>query len=128
MTAAFAKFRIGTPGSGSSHASYITRTSALEPDKQRARETDWEPNREDNSVAGALDDHLNERAFDDESEPNADPVWTWNAPNFLTGDDYGSDESRPSRAPRDVTPHLSLDVPATNSQIRDLTNQFLKET
>src|SRR6185369_1293955 len=82
----------------------------------------------DNSVAGALDDHLNERAFDDESEPNADPVWTWNAPNFLTGDDYGSDESRPSRAPRDVTPHLSLDVPATNSQIRDLTNQFLKET
>jgi hypothetical protein len=179
MSAAFAKFRIGTPGSGSSHASYITRTSALEPDKQRAREIDWEPNREDNRVAGALDDHLNERAFDDESEPDADPVWTWNAPNFLTGDDYGSDESRPSRAPSDVTPQdalltekmmapitspkarrrlrekvanvraffgskeefekakggrthyrviLSFDVPATNSQIRDLTNQFLKET
>lgn len=179
MASAFAKFRVGTPGSGSSHASYITRASALEPDKRRDRETSLELNREDNSVAGALDDHLKERAFGNEPDHDTDPVWTWNAPSFLTGDDYGSDESRSSQAPRDFTPHdafltekmmagvtsqnvrrrlkekvanvraffgskeefekekggrthyrviLSFDVPATNSQIRDLTNQFLKET
>jgi hypothetical protein len=38
----------------------------LEPEKQRARETELELNREDNSVAGALDDHLKERAFGEE--------------------------------------------------------------
>jgi hypothetical protein len=179
MSAAFAKFRVGTPGAGSSHASYITRPSALEPDKQRARETDLGLNRDDNSVTETLDDDLRERAFGEERDHDADPVWTWNTPSFLTGDDYGSDESRFSRAHRDVTPldalltekmmagvtsqndrrrlkekvanvraffgskeefekakggrtHyrviLSFDVPATNSQIRDLTNQFLKET
>src|SRR5215510_3694079 len=103
MSAAFAKFRVGTPGAGSSHASYITRASALEPDRDRNRGVELNLNREDNSVAGALDDHLKERAFDDEPEHDADPVWTWNAPSFLTADDYGSDESRSSRAPRDVT-------------------------
>jgi len=136
-------------------------------------------NRDDNSVAGTLDDHMNDRATDDNKNNDADPVWTWNAPNFLTGDDYGSDESKSSRALSDVTAQdailtekmmagvtsqndrrrlkekvanvraffgskeqfekakggrthyrviLSFDVPATNSQIRDLTNQFLKET
>jgi hypothetical protein len=136
-------------------------------------------NRDNNSVAGTLDDHLNDGAIDNQKDNDADPVWTWNAPNFLTGDDYGSDESRPSRTPKDVTPQdalltekmmapitsprarrrlrekvanvraffgskeqfekakggrthyrmiLSFDVPATNMQIRDLTNQFLKET
>jgi relaxase-like protein len=179
MAAALAKFRVGTPGSGSSHASYITRESALESDKHRARETYLELNREDNSIAGALDDHLKERAIGEEPDHDADPVWTWNAPSFLTGDYYGSDESRPSRAPSDVTPQdalltekmmapitspkarrrlrekvanvraffgskeefekakggrthyrviLSFDVPASNSQIRDLTNRFLEET
>lgn len=179
MASAFAKFRVGTPGSGSSHASYITRASALKPDKRTDRETSLELNREDSGVAGALDDHLKERALAEQPDNDADPVWTRNAPSFLTGDDYGSDESRSSRAPRDVTQRdalltekmmapitsprarrrlkekvanvraffgskeefekakggrthyrviLSFDVPATNSQIRDLTNQFLKET
>jgi Relaxase/Mobilisation nuclease domain len=136
-------------------------------------------NRDDNSVAGTLDDHLNDRAIDDHKDNDADPVWTWNAPSFLTGDDYGSDESKFSRAPWDVTPQdalltekmmaaitspkarrrlrekvanvraffgskeqfekakggrthyrviLSFDVLATNSQIRDLTNQFLQDS
>jgi hypothetical protein len=179
MTAAFAKFRVGTPGAGSSHASYITRASALESDRQQNRTAELDLNRDEESVAGALDDHLKERAFCEEAGHDADPVWTWNAPSFLTGDDYGSDESRPSRAPRDVTPQdalltekmmapitspkarrrlrekvanvraffgskeqfekanggrthyrviLSFDVPAANSQIRDLTNRFLEET
>src|ERR1044071_4870032 len=99
MTAAFAKFRVGTAGAGSSHASYITRTSALEPDKQRNRGTELDVRDEDDSVAGALDDHLKEHTFDEEPDHDADPVWTWNAPSFLTGDDYGSDESKSSRAP-----------------------------
>src|SRR5262249_55192349 len=179
MAAAFAKFRVGTPGAGSSHASYITRASALEPDRHRNRGVELDLNRDDNSVAGTLDDHMNDRATDDNKNNDADPVWTWNAPNFLTGDDYGSDESKSSRALSDVTAQdailtekmmagvtsqndrrrlkekvanvraffgskeqfekakggrthyrviLSFDVPATNSQIRDLTNQFLKET
>jgi hypothetical protein len=67
-----------------------------------------EPSREDNRVAGALDDHLNERALGEEPDHDADPVWTWNAPSFLTGDDYRSDESKSSRAPRDVTPQDAL--------------------
>jgi hypothetical protein len=108
MAAAFAKFRVGTPGSGSSHASYITRASALEPDKRRDRETPLELNCEDTSVAGALDDQLKECAFGEEPDHDADPVWTWNAPSFLTGDDNGSDESRSARAPRDVTPRDAL--------------------
>src|ERR1041384_4223325 len=108
MTAAFAKFRVGTPGAGSSHASYITRASALESDRQQNRTAELDLNRDEESVAGALDDHLKERAFCEEAGHDADPVWTWNAPSFLTGDDYGSDESRPSRAPRDVTPQDAL--------------------
>lgn len=178
MAAAFAKFRVGTPGSGSSHASYITRASALEPDKQRNRGTELGARDEDNSVAGALDNHLDERAIDNQKDNDADPVWTWNAPSFLTGDGYGNGESRTSRSARAVSPHdalltekmmaavtsqndrrrlkekvanvraffgskeefekakggrthyrviVSFDVPATNSQIRDLTNEFLKE-
>jgi hypothetical protein len=179
MAAAFVKFRVGTPGAGSSHASYITRASALEPDRHRNRGVELDLNRDDNSVAGTLNDHLNDRAIDDHKDNDADPVWTWNAPSFLTGDDCGSDELRPSRAPSDVTPQdalltekmmapitsprarrrlrekvanvraffgskeeferakggrthyrviLSFDVPASNSQIRDLTNRFLEET
>jgi len=179
MAAAFAKFRVGTPGAGSSHASYITRASALEPDRHRNRGVELDLDRDDNSVAGTLDDHLNDRAIDNQKDNDADSVWTWNAPNFLTGDDYGSDESKSSRALSDVTAQdailtekmmagvtsqndrrrlkekvanvraffgskeqfekarggrthyrviLSFDVPATNSKIRDLTNQFLKET
>jgi len=178
MAAAFAKFRVGTPGAGSSHASYITRASALDPDRHRNRGVELDLNRDEDSVARALDDNLNERAFDEKSDPDADPVWTWNAPSFLTGDEYGRD-SKPPRSPRDVNRQdalltqkmmapitslkarrrlrekvanvraffgskeefekakggrthyrviLSFDVPATNSQIRDLTNQFLKDT
>ena len=179
MAEAFAKFRVGTPGAGASHASYITRTSALEPDRHRISGGQSEPNHDENSVATTLDDHLNHRAVGDHATQDADSVWTWNVPVFLTGDDYGIRESRSLRGPgavsdrgrlltekmmaRVTSPNarrrlkekvanvrayfgskeqferakggrthyrliLSFDVPATNSQIRDLTNQFLKET
>lgn len=179
MAEAFAKFRVGTPGAGASHASYITRASALEPNNRLNRGTETELNRDESTVATTLDENLNDRALAGQGVSDADPVWTWNAPMFLTSDDYGSSDSRSSSGPTDVTERerlltekmmrsvnasnarrrlkekvanvrayfgakeqfekakggrthyrviLSFDVPATNSQIRDLTNQFLKET
>jgi hypothetical protein len=88
---------------------------------------------------------------------DADPVWTRNAPDFLTGDTSGRNpELRQSNAPEKLTlkaktenlrlyfgsledyerrkggrTHyriiLSFDVPASNLQIRDLTNQVLEQ-
>lgn len=103
MAEAFAKFRVGTPGDGSSHASYITRAAALEPDKQRNRDGESGPNRDESSVVGTLDDHLNDSALTRHSAEDADPVWTRNAPMFLTGDDHGSHEVKSTRGHRDVT-------------------------
>jgi hypothetical protein len=105
-----------------------------------------------------------------------DPIWTWNAPFFLTGDEDGSEENIYVRIPLDLQEGvlkemmdpitvpdgtvrvkekaenlaayfgsradfekmkggrthyrvmLSLDLPATNKQIQDLTIQFLKIT
>ena len=101
---------------------------------------------------------------------SADPIWTWNAPDFLTADGYGIraefESRRGARTNRNVgNPEpqdkltlkekiqnvkdyfasledygrrkggrthyriiLSFDVPATNEQIRDLTNNFLDHT
>lgn len=179
MAEAFAKLRVGTPGAGASHASYITRASALEPKKQQNRGTETYPNSDESTVSVTLDNNLDVRAIDDQDAQDVDPVWTWNAPMFLTGDDCRSGDSRSSSGPRAVSERdrlltekmmarvtspnrrtrlkekvanvrayfgskeqfekakggrthyrliLSFDVPATNSQIRDLTNQFLKET
>lgn len=180
MPEAFAKFSVGSPGSGAAHASYITRSSALEPDRDRSGASQLELNLEETSVGAALDDHLNDRALDcSEDGSDVDPVWTWNGPSHLTGDDFGIDQVSKGRAIDEValrkaTSHgrmtagigsrnraeglrekiyhlrtyfgykerfekakwgrthyraiLSFDVPATNEQIRDLTNQFLKET
>ena len=179
MPEAFAKFRVGTPGSGASHASYITRISALESDDHRNPATQLELKYDAGTVANALSINLNDREDAEQPVQDADPVWTWNAPVFLTGDDHGIDESRSSRVPTgtslrnselteklmarvasmqtgkrlkekvaDVRAYfgskerfekakggrthyraiLSFDVPATNSQIRDLTNQFLRDT
>ena len=49
MAEAFAKFRVGTPGLGASHASYITRSSALEPHKERNRDNELERGRANRS-------------------------------------------------------------------------------
>jgi hypothetical protein len=58
MPEAFAKFRVGTPGSGASHASYITRMSALEPDDHRNPATQLELKYDAGTGAGALSDNL----------------------------------------------------------------------
>src|SRR5262249_8097641 len=102
MAEAFAKFRVGTPGSGASHASYITRKSALEPNNHRDSGSDLDLNRCENGVADTLDDHLNDRSLGRQSAQDSDPVWTWNAPMFLTGDNNDG-ESRSSRTNAGVT-------------------------
>jgi MobA/VirD2-like, nuclease domain len=180
MAEAFAKFRVGTSGAGAAHASYITRSSALEPNSWRNRGGQLELADAQIGVGTALEQDLNGPGLDRAGVPDdADPVWTWNAPSYLTGDHYGVEEEKSShvlnRVARDnssrhdritagiTSPNrrqrleekvaklrayfagkeqfekakggrthyrviLSFDVPATNSQIRDLTNQFLKET
>jgi hypothetical protein len=61
------------------------------------RPAELDLNRDESNVTDTLDDHLNDRAVVEQPENDADPVWTWNAPIFLTGDEYGSGESRSSR-------------------------------
>src|SRR5262245_4649788 len=179
MPEAFAKFRVGSPGAGAAHASYITRTSALEPNYEHPG-NQLQLNLHDESVGAALDDHLNDRALDQSVSPaDADPVWTWNAPSHLTEDNYGTQQWNTGRLSDNNPAHdkasngkkmtrttwqkrserlrekvtnlrtyfgykeqfekekggrthyravLSFDVPATNEQIRGLTNQFLENT
>src|SRR5215510_12489674 len=180
MAEAFAKFRVGTPGAGAAHASYITRYSALEPNAEYTRWRQLELKEDQISVPAALDEDLHDRALDEPDRANdLDPVWTWNAPSFLTADHYGTQEHESARvvqgvSKRDATLHdkmtaginsrnrrirlaektaklrahfgsmeqfekakggrthyrliLSFDIAASNSQIRDITNEFLKET
>jgi len=182
-----AKVSIGKSGYGAAHASYITRMSALDPDG-RERQRNGEDNRDEQmslithdertqrepNASETLKENLNEQSLDQTKEhaggrqPDADPVWTWNAPEFLTDDRFGT---RPELRSRHTDqPHkevgaqdkgkltikekvqnvrdyfgsleeyerrkggrthyriiLSFDVPATNQQIRDLTNSFLEE-
>jgi Relaxase/Mobilisation nuclease domain len=180
MAEAFAKFRVGTPGAGAAHASYITRTSALNPNKWPKHGGQLELSDAQISVGAALEENLNDHGLDRGiHSDDADPVWTWNAPSYVTGDHYGIHEERSShvlnRVAQDesdrhermtagiTSPNrrqrleekvaklrahfgskeqfekakggrthyrviLSFDISASNSQIRDLTNTFLKET
>src|SRR5713101_1353327 len=97
------KVSVGKSGYGAAHASYITRMSALDPPDRHKEPDDRQP-AEQMSLpisAGAdaeptksetLNDHLNERALKEERSMagtparDADPIWTWNAPEFLTGE------------------------------------------
>src|SRR6185369_12613736 len=97
MAEAFAKFRVGTPGAGAAHASYITRYSALEPNGERNRGSQLELNVHQVSVAAALGEDLHDRALDGDRSDEVDPVWTWNAPSYLTGDHYGLQEGKSAR-------------------------------
>src|ERR1043166_8104786 len=107
--APIAKLSIGKSGYGAAHASYITRMSALDPDdkeKQRSgaenrdeqlslltydESTQREPN-----ATETLEENLNRQSLDQTKEQggthhsDADPVWTWNAPEFLTDDRFGT--------------------------------------
>jgi len=161
--------------------------SALDPDG-RERQRNGEDNRGEQmsllthdertqgepNVTETLDENLNDQSLDQTNEhagqrqPDADPVWTWNAPEFLTDDRFGTRPELRSRHTdqthkgvgvqdkgkltikekvQNVRDYfgsleeyerrkggrthyriiLSFDVPATNQQIRDLTNSFLEE-
>jgi len=101
---AFAKFRVGTPGAGAAHASYITRYSALEPHGERNRGNQLELNDHQMSVAASSDEDLGDRTLDEGNRADEfDPVLTWNAPSYLTGDHYGIQEDKSSRVLRQVS-------------------------
>src|SRR5262245_39248575 len=171
-----AKVSVGRSGCGAAHASYITRMTALDPEgRDRARSdpeersekpsllTHDQTEKTEPSVTETLKDNLDHRSLDAEKEHggagqrDADPVWTWNAPDFLTGDTYGThrDLGRSTVQEKPILKEktenvrlyfgsledyerrkggrthyriiLSFDVPATNQQIRDLTNNFLEQ-
>jgi MobA/VirD2-like, nuclease domain len=171
-----AKVSVGRSGCGAAHASYITRMSALDPEgrdraarnaevrfEQLSLLTYDQTEKTEPSVTETLRDNLDHRSMDAEQEHagggerDADPVWTWNAPDFLTGDTNGK---RPELGQSNDSEELSLkektenlrlyfgsledyerrkggrthyriilsfDVPATNQQMRDLTNNFLEQ-
>ena len=170
-----AKVSVGRSGCGAAHASYITRMSALDPEgrdrarsnaeerfEQRSLLTHDQTEKTEPRVTETLRDNLDHRSLDAEKEHggggqrDADPVWTRNAPDFLTNISGRNPELGRSNAPEKLTlkektenlrlyfgsledyerrkggrTHyriiLSFDVPATNRQIRDLTNDFLEQ-
>ena len=184
MATSIAKVSVGKSGYGVAHVSYITRLSALDPEGrerpglgQQGRDQsslfiDDDPAKTEPTVQGTLEENLHEKALDrgrtNQDRSAADPIWTWNAPGFLTGRGYGLkpevESQRATRADRRLAKSddqdkltlkekiqnvkdyfasledyekrkggrthyriiLSFDVPATNEQIRDLTNNFLE--
>ena len=102
------KVSVGKAGLGAAHASYITRLSALDPDGRERRgssiaDRGEQPSQFDNAerseqeqrVSTALDADLSSRALNHEGSMGAgprdgDPIWTWNAPEFLTGETNGT--------------------------------------
>ena len=175
-TSPIAKVSVGRSGCGAAHASYITRMSALDPEaRDRARgeaeEHSEQPSllshdpseKDEPRVTETLNDNLDQTSLDAEKEHggsnqrNADPVWTWNAPDFLTGDSdgprrkLGSSTVQEKLTLKEKTENLrlyfgsledyermkggrthyriilSFDVPATNQQIRVLANNFLEQ-
>src|SRR5215469_7760670 len=180
-----AKVSVGKSGYGSAHAAYITRMSALDPQgretersgDQRAEQLSLFPSdgigTREPSVKETLEDSLSERGLAGGKEhgaaeqKRADPIWTWNAPEFLTGDGGrarsdaelregsetrcsevdGRDKLTLKEKVQNVKDYfgsledyerrkggrthyriiLSFDVPASNEQIRELTNRFLEQ-
>jgi MobA/VirD2-like, nuclease domain len=170
-----AKLSVGKSGYGAAHASYITRMSPLDPQgRERERDRVDEPaeqpsfvphddaDKREPSVAETLQENLDARSLAAEKEHggtdqrDVDPIWTRNAPAFLTDDTRTNVGSAQTGALEKLTlkekadnvrfyfqsledyekrkggrTHyrliLSFDVPATNHQIRDLTNNFLDQ-
>jgi hypothetical protein len=162
-TSPIAKVRVGKSGYGSAHAAYITRLSALDPEgRDSGKSGEQRPEQlslfalddtgmREPTVRETLEDSLSERGLGGgkghagAEQDRADPIWTWNAPEFLTaGDrdnltlkekvqnvkDYFSSLEDYERRKGGRTHYriiLSFDVAASNEQIRDLTNRFLQQ-
>jgi hypothetical protein len=99
-----ARVSVGKSGYGSAHAAYITRMSALDPQGRAGGKSGDQPaerlslfalddtGMREPTVRETLEDSLSERGLAGAKEHGAgeqnrgDPIWTWNAPDFLTGD------------------------------------------
>src|SRR5262249_32113073 len=135
------------------------RRNAEERSEQLSLLTHDQTEKTEPSVTETLRDNLDHRSLEVDKEHggggqrDADPVWTRNAPDFLTGDTnktgrkkvqdklslkektenlrlyFGSleDYERRKGGRTHYRIILSFDVPATNRQIRDLTNAFLEQ-
>src|SRR5215469_10904900 len=109
MAMPLAKVSVGKSGCGAAHASYITRLSALDPEQaHRGRDPAEErassislPFQALDSAAGpsvsqTIDEHLSARSLTAQGSMagayggDVDPIWTWNAPGYLTGERHGT--------------------------------------
>src|SRR5215472_6501240 len=127
MAAALAKLSVGRPGLGAAHASYITRMSALDPDHKKGDDRDSEerlgplvmvegdPSPEPERVlASTIDQDMAERELpefgrqDSEADRDADPVWTWNVPDYITGDTYGAQPDVARKPSKDIQAHQRM--------------------
>lgn len=103
--APIAKVSVGKSGYGVAHVSYRTRLSALDPEgreralvveqgqQQRSLFTHDDQEKTRPTIRDTLEENLHERAFGKveagKNHSTTDPIWTWNAPDFLTRDGYG---------------------------------------
>src|SRR5215831_16561105 len=108
MAIPLAKVSVGRSGCGAAHASYITRLSALDPERQHrgGREEERSSSvflafHDTDSPAGpgvsqTINEHLSAPSMRAEGSMaagqarDADPIWTWNAPGYLTGERHGT--------------------------------------
>src|SRR5262249_16959356 len=115
MSSPIAKLSVGKSGYGAAHASYITRLSALDPHGRDGaigvdRRTDprslfdkYFKGNDDPNAGAAREEPLNQRTLDygtGDDLQNADPIWRWNAPSFLTGNASGVRIDLQSEPPR----------------------------
>src|SRR6266705_776852 len=102
--APIAKVSVGKSGYGVAHASYITQMSALDPEGKEGvglREQEHDQSslftndvvKTEPTARETIEQNLHEEALDNaganQNRSLAGPVWTWNAPHFLTGDGCG---------------------------------------
>src|SRR5262249_45497539 len=109
MAMPLAKVSVGKSGCGAAHASYITRLSAVDPERRHRGDHPEEERLSsvsfpfqapdspaDPSVSQTINEHLSAPSLSAEGsmagghERDADPIWTWNAPGYLTGDRHGT--------------------------------------
>ena len=143
-SAPIAKVSVGKSGYGVAHVSYITRLSALDPEGREGavlREQEQEQpslftndDREKThaTIRETLEANLREQAFGNaEANGNrsaADPIWTWNAPGFLTGHGYGIkqefESQRAARADRRLAKPDAQDKLTLEEKIQNVRDYF----
>src|SRR5689334_10137751 len=130
-SAPIAKVSVGKSGYGVAHVSYITRMSALDPEgreraglgeqgqNQASLFTDDDRVRKEPTARETLEENLQahalHRAGENQNRGAADPIWTWNAPDFLTEEGFGmKPEFESQRAER---AHRRLAGPDTQDRL-----------